>query len=455
MKVIVLKFGGSNLKNRSDLERILRVVSMYKEPFIVVVSAVNGVTNRLIDALDNIRNLDVESFLEDLYLTYRSFLGEENVQLKKRVYEIQELLMGTKLIGKVPDFVYDEVVSHGERCSSMLLSYYLNENGVHCEEALPENFGLVTDGKFKNASVDLSASEVNLRKFFGQKENYVVPGFYGIHEGQVTILGRGGSDYSATSIAYCLNAKRVDLYKDVSGFMTCDPKYVDGVKPVRKLNYDEAAELSYFGAKILHHASVDPVRKKSIPLYIFNINTFESIDRPDTIISFNDSVAKTVIKSISFTDDIVVIQFKGTNVGRVPGLLGQIASTLGSEGVNIKSVVTSQTSINVLVSKQDIERCMRITSKMQIPEVEDIHYKTEISLIAAVGDGLLKKHGIAARIFTAVSRKHINVEMISAGASDVTIYFIVKLQDRDKALRAIHEEFFKDGENDEDDRTDQ
>ncbi len=449
MKVVVLKFGGSNLKNKSDLQKILKVVSMYREPFIVVVSAVNGVTNKLIDALNNIEDLNVEDFLEELYSTYRSFLDEEDFQLKERVYQIKELLLGVKLIGKVPDFVYDRLVSHGERCSSLLLTHFFQKNNIQCKEALPEEFGLVTDGKFKNASVDLDSSEVNLKKFFKHSENYVVPGFYGIYENQITILGRGGSDYSATSIAYCLDAQRVDLYKDVSGFMTCDPKYVEKVKPVRKLNYDEAAELSYFGARILHHAAVDPVRKKNIPLYIFNINCFKSIDEPDTVISFNDSVVKTTIKSISFTDDIAVIQFKGTNVGRVPGLLGQIASTFGNEGVNIKSVVTSQTSINVLISKQDLEKCKKIVSKMRIAEVEDIYYKTQISLIAAVGDGLLKKHGIAARIFTAVSKEHINVEMISAGASEVTIYFIVKITDRDRALRAIHEEFFKESENDE------
>jgi len=444
MKPIVIKFGGSNLKDKSDLSKILNVVRMYDKPLIVVVSAANGVTNKLIQAVSDIRNLEIERFLAEIYSVYKSFIDEEDLELKERVYQIRETLLGAKLIGRVPDFVYDQIVSHGERCSSLFLKNYLRSRGLECEEALPENFGLITDGKFKNASVDLHASEENLRKYFKSNTNYIVPGFYGIHEDHITILGRGGSDYSATSIAYCLDAERVDLYKDVSGFMTCDPKCVKGVKPVKKLNYDEAAELSYFGAKILHHATVDPIRKKKIPLYIYNIHTFKSIDNPDTIISFNDSIAETIIKSISFTDDIAVIQFKGTNIGRVPGLLGQIASTFGTEGINIKSVVTSQTSINVLISKQDVERCKRITSRLQISEVEEIHYRTEISLIAAVGDGLLKKHGIAARIFSAVSRKEINVEMISAGASEVTIYFIVSLQDREKALQAIHEEFFSD-----------
>jgi len=263
-----------------------------------------------------------------------------------------------------------------------------------------------------------------------------------MYENKVTILGRGGSDYSATCIAYCLDAKRVDLYKDVSGFMTSDPKIVDGVKSVERLNYDEAAELSYFGAKILHHASVDPVRKKKIPLYVYNINSFTSIEKPDTIISSDAFVTDSIVKSISFTDDVAIIQFKGSNVGRVPGILGFIASTLGNEGVNIKSVVTAQTSINVLISSYDVNRCQRITSRMKIAEVEDICYKMDISLIAAVGDGILRKHGVAARIFSAVSKQGVNVEMISAGASDVTTYFIVKSEDREKALKAIHEEFF-------------
>jgi aspartate kinase/aspartokinase/homoserine dehydrogenase 1 len=442
MDKTVLKFGGSNLRRRSDLSTILEVIRMYNEPLVIVVSALNGVTNSLINAVKNIRTLDVDGFLSHLYSTYRDFLGEEFTPLKERVYQIRNMLIGTQLIGEVPDFVHDYVVSHGERCSSLLLTEYLNKMGLNFEEALPEQFGLVTDGKFNGASVDLTTSEKNLKEYFKEDRNYVVPGFYGMYENKVTILGRGGSDYSATCIAYCIDAKRVDLYKDVSGFMTSDPKIVPGVKSVEKLNYDEAAELSYFGAKILHHAAVDPVRKKKIPLYVYNINSFTSLENPDTIISSDAFVTESIVKSISFTDDVAIIQFKGSNVGRVPGILGFIASTLGNEGVNIKSVVTAQTSINVLISSHDVERCQRITSRMKIAEVEDICYKTGISLIAAVGDGILKRHGVAARIFSAVSKQCVNVEMISAGASDVTTYFIVNSEDREKALKAIHEEFF-------------
>ena len=442
MSRFVVKFGGSNLKNAEDLFKILEVLRMYNKNLIIVISAAYNVTNQLIDAVAKIDRLNVDEFLTSLYERYRSFLGKDDEQLKERVFEIKNVLLGAKLLGEVPVQVQDRIVSHGERCSSLMLTKFLQDHGFNCEEALPELFGLVTDGRFGNATVELETSRKNAISFFERGKNYVVPGFYGLHEGRVTILGRGGSDYTATCLAYCLDAERVDLYKDVSGFMTCDPKHVNNVKPVRSLSYDEAAELSYFGAKILHHATVEPLRKKGIPLYIFNINNFKSIDEPDTIITANGSMTKDVVKSISFTDDIAVIQFKGSNVGRVPGLLGQIASTFGAENVNIKSVITAQTSINVLISRQDLEKSQKIVSRIKIAEVEQIDFKTNISLIAAVGNGILQRHGIAARIFTAVSKEKINVLMISAGASEVTVYFIVSTADRDKALRAIHEEFF-------------
>lgn len=442
MSYVVLKFGGSILKSTADLGKIEHILSLENKPFVLVVSALNGVTNMLVKALNNIETLDIDMFLQTLDELYQGFLEEPSAELHRRVYMVKNMLEGAKLIGSVPDFVDDYVVSHGERCSSLLITQYLNKRGIACEEMLPEQFGLITDGIFGNATVNLEKTSANVKNTFSPQHSFVVPGFYGILDGKVTILGRGGSDYTATSLAYCLDAERVNLFKDVPGFMSSDPKYVNGAKPIRQLSYEEAAELSYFGAKILHHASIEPAGKKGIPVYVYNIDTFTSLDDPDTVISAHSCVSGNVVKSISFTDDIAVIQFAGGNVGRVPGILGYIASAFGGENINIKSVVTSQTSINVLVSKQDLAKCEKLTASMTIPQVEQINYKTGISLIAAVGDGLLQHHSIAARIFSAVSKQQINVEMISAGASNVTIYFIVQEKDRQKALQAIHEEFF-------------
>ena len=446
MKSIVLKFGGSTLKSKGDLEKIENILRLRQTPFVLVVSAVSGVTNMLKEALDNLATLDIEEFLENMERIYQAFLQNPSLELHQRVFAIRDFLLGAQLIGEAPPFVYDYVLSHGERCSSLLLTIHLNGRGITCSEMLPEQFGLITDGTYGNATVDLSQTEAHVKQHFEEDQNYVVPGFYGVCDGKVTVLGRGGSDYTATSLAYCLSAERVELYKDVPGFMSCDPKFLKEAKPIRQLSYDEAAELSYFGAKILHHSAIEPASKGHIPVHIYNMNTFNPQEGPDTVISADSCITHGVVKSISFTDDVAVIQFAGENVGRVPGILGTIASTLGNANINIKSVITSQTSINVLISKQDIDKCKKATQRMNIPHVENILYKADISLIAAVGDGLLKRHSVAARIFSAVSRQGINVEMISAGASNVTIYFLVRTADRQKALKAIHEEFFSGGE---------
>ena len=447
MKSVVLKFGGSTLRTADDLEKIANIVSLRQRPFVLVVSAVSGVTNMLTEALENLPNLYVDGFLDNLERIYQAFLQEPSSELRQRVFAIKDFLRGAQLIGEAPAFVYDYVLSHGERCSSLLLTTYLNNHGITCTEMLPEQFGLITDGIYGNATVDLSQTEAHVKQhFIKEDQSYVVPGFYGVCDGKVTVLGRGGSDYTATSLAYCLNAERVELYKDVPGFMSCDPKFVKDAKPIRELSYAEAAELSYFGAKILHHSAIEPASKRRIPVHIYNMNTFNPQGTPDTVICADSCITHSVVKSISFTDDVAVIQFAGENVGRVPGILGTIASTFGNANINIKSVITSQTSINVLISKQDVDKCKKVTERMDIPHVDNILYRTDISLIAAVGDGLLKRHSVAARIFSSVSKQGINVEMISAGASNVTIYFLVRTEDRQKALKAIHDEFFSGGE---------
>ncbi len=446
MKSIVLKFGGSTLKTGDDLEKIENILRLRQTPFVLVVSAVSGVTNMLTEALENLPDLNVDGFLDNMESVYQGFLQEPSSELHQRVFAIKDFLQGAQLIGEAPPFVYDYVLSHGERCSSLLLTAYLNAHGITCTEMLPEQFGLITDGNYGNATVDLSQTEAQVKQHFKEDKSYVIPGFYGIYDGKVTVLGRGGSDYTATSLAYCLSAERVELYKDVPGFMSCDPKFVKEAKPIRQLSYAEAAELSYFGAKILHHSAIEPASKRNIPVHIYNMNTFNPQERPNTVICADSCITEGVVKSISFTDDVAVIQFAGGNVGRIPGILGTIASSFGNANINIKSVITSQTSINVLISKQDVDKCKKVMQRMNIPHVENIFQRTDISLIAAVGDGLLKRHSVAARIFSSVSKQGINVEMISAGASNVTIYFIVRTEDRQKALKAIHEEFFSGGE---------
>lgn len=470
----IIKIGGSILDSPESLVDISKIIVSLKNKIfkdhqlVIVVSALKGITNKLIEALKNITNLNIDSFLNDIHnyhLKFANFTEEDMYLIKEEIYSLKNLLYASKMIGRVPDFVYDKVVSSGERWSAVIMEKLLLEYGMKFKIAYPENF-LITDGRYGNSSVLLEKSKSALAESISewQSGDFIVPGFYGksVTNGDITILGRGGSDYTATSLGYCLDADSVILVKDVLGFLTGDPKITPNAKIVRMLNYEEADELSYFGSKVLHHSAVEPLRLKSIPLYICSIEDLKKLESYESLLDnrINFTVIKdysegnelehirdytaNCIKSVSMTNDIAIVQFKGHNFGRVPGILGEIASRVALSGVNIKFVITSQTSINLIISMSDLDKVLKLSESLKLKEIEEIKFKKDKVLIAVVGEGLLDAHGIASKIFGAVSRGGINVEMISAGASDVSIYFITDSKDGEKAFKLVHKEFFED-----------
>lgn len=258
----------------------------------------------------------------------------------------------------------------------------------------------------------------------------------------MTLLGRGGSDYTAAAIARCIDAASVDLWKDVPGFMSADPKLVANAAAVKRLAYNEAAELSYFGARILHPRTFEPVMDKQIPVRLFNIGRFCEKLEPETIIDGNGVIKEDVIKSVTFSDDFGILKLHGAGVGIKPGIMARVTARLNDEGINIKSIITSQTAINILLALEDLEKSLRAVEAIGLTAVDRIAAVDNISLIAVVGGGILEKPGIAARVFSAVSRRNINIRTISAGPSNVAIYFIIDRNEREKAVKAIHEEVF-------------
>ncbi|ODN30486.1 aspartate kinase [Fervidobacterium thailandense] len=457
MKFAILKFGGSNFKSVGDVQHVISILTSLKKSsqdmrYVVVVSALYGVTDKLVNALRNLRDIEINNFLDDLYKFHRNFLGNDDDKLRSIVFSIEGFLLGAQLIGRVPDFVYDTVVSHGERCSAYVLSEIFRKNGLDFSLMDPKDF-IVTDGKFGGATIILERTEENILANVDKwiSNDVIVPGFYGASpSGDITILGRGGSDYTATALGYCLRAEYVALFKDVPGFLTGDPRAVSCPSLVSTLSYDEADELSYFGAKVLHYNAVDPLRLRNIPLYICDVTNGFDLNRCTRIVPEKTKV-DSCVKSISSSRDIAIVQFKGRNLGRVPGVLGEIARAVASAGINIKFVITSQTCISLIVSRKDGERVMKLAESLRLNEIEEVTFKHDKALIAVVGEGLLDHHGIASRIFKAVADGGINVEMISAGASEVSLYFIVPEEAEVEAVRRVHDEFWggsQDGEND-------
>lgn len=452
---IVVKFGGSNLKNKDDIQNIIRVVKLYNKPLIIVVSAFYGITNKLQETISKVKEdesiIEVfTAFLSDMkqevineYITDRELKEAVIDKISQRLEELAKYLRGIYYIGDVPDFLEDNILSYGERLSSILLTYILKQQNIDCEEALPEDIKLITDGEFGNASVNFALSENIVKEKLSEDKVYVVPGFYGISElGKVTLFGRGGSDYSAASIARCINAESLDVWKDVSGFQSADPKIVDKPERIEHLSYEEAAEISYFGAKILHPRTVEPLMDKNIPIRIFNIYKTDKDMTALTIIDNRQFIRDGIVKSVTFSDDFSVLKLKSPSIGIKTGILAKLSAKLDNAGIVIKSIVASQAEINILLSKKDLSKAYRVSKELVLPGIYELHTIDDISTVAVVGAGFIDAYGIASRILQAVARKNINLNIIASGLSDVMIYFTLARKDRIEAVKQIHDEFF-------------
>jgi aspartate kinase len=267
-----------------------------------------------------------------------------------------------------------------------------------------------------------------------------IPGFFGVsEEGDITTFGRGGSDYSAAVLAGAIKADILEIWKDVAGYLSADPKFVPEAQLIPTLSYDEAAELSYFGAKILHPRTVEPLRTAKLNIAIKNtLNP----DATGSLITPGSPRSKNFIKSVAHDTDIGILKVHSSGVGARPGILALVAGQLTESGINIKSVVTSQTCISLLLELKDLEAGHVALKSLKPRPFRRLEKIEDMSLISIVGEGIVKRKGIAARCFTAVAGCNVNVEMISFGPSRVALYFLVKNRDLKSSVNAIHNTFF-------------
>jgi bifunctional aspartokinase / homoserine dehydrogenase 1 len=453
MSYRIVKFGGSNLQNAADFSRCAEIIRNYETPCIIVVSAFFQVTDHLKEAAlqasdsGDFPAIFIEEFSATCFEQIRVNIDDQS-QVEQANKEIQELLdklallfKGVHAIGELPPTINDSILSFGERISAVIFTAVLRSKNHNVSLGLPENFGLITDGEFGGASILLRESSKKIKGYFKENQFYVVPGFYGVsQEGKTTLLGRGGTDYSAAALANLLDAESLDVWKDVSGFKTGDPKVVKDSQTIEFLSYSEAAELSYFGAKILHPRTVEPLQPKNIPVRVFDITAPSTT--PGTIIGQYGGEDTPGPKSITYSRNFSVLKLKGAGVGNKPGVLAQVAGIMDNAGVNISSVFTSQTAICFLLNANDLKRASRAIKSgapVLISEVETI---SDIALVALVGEGITKKRGIAAKAFQAVAAENINIEIIAAGASTAAVYFVVLEKDCDRAVKATHTYFF-------------
>ncbi len=452
----VMKFGGGCLKNSNNLLKVAEIIKAEKDRVAVVVSALSGITDLLekgitmslqsseividiINTLGNIHNDIAEASLQEDKIKL-----EMRKDINNRLNKLKKIFYGVSYTEEVTEKVRALILSYGERLASLLLSNVLNSMGRDAVALEADKIGLTTDESYEKATAILPEVKRNLCSnvlpLLKKEVAPVITGYFGCtYEGKVTTFGRNGSDYSASVIAYGLEADWLEIWKDVDGFMSADPKIVNNPHRIRRLSYYEAAELSYFGAKIIHPRTVEPLVDVNIPIYIRNLYDPKS---QGTRILSGRYERKDVVKSVTYNKNISVLRIHGSGVGYKPGIMAEIGSILSEKGINIYSVITSQTCINLLLDKKDSSRSYKSLKKLVDGIIERIELEDNIALIAVVGEGLMKRRGVAARVFSAVAEEGVNIEMISSGASEVASYFIVQEKVACQAVKAIHKEFF-------------
>jgi bifunctional aspartokinase / homoserine dehydrogenase 1 len=452
----VLKFGGGCLRDAACFIRAAEIVRAEEGPRAVVVSAVSGVTDALARGVCEAARDDAatagtltairEKHMDLLDGALKAGEVREDVRtaLEGKLMKLEKLLMAVSYAGEASPSLRANILSTGERLAAVLLSGAVRAAGVPSTAWESDEIGMVTEEASDNATVDIDAFRGNVsplaRLIFHAGGVPVITGFFGrTPAGRVAMFGRNGSDYSAAVVAAVLEAARLEIWKDVGGFMSADPDLVPEAVPVPSLSWREAAELAYFGAKIVHPRTFEPLAGREIEVVI---KSFADPGGPGTELRAEGSETETVVKSVTSNDRIARIRVRGPGVGIKPGIVGRIGRGLADAGINIHSVITSQTCINLLVDRADAQSGAEEVRKIANGVVRDVELEEDIALVAVVGEGLLRRTGVAARVFSAVSRAGINVEIISMGASEVAAYFVVRRGLATKAVRAVHGDFF-------------
>ncbi len=456
---IVMKFGGTSVK---DGENILHCANLVKKfcdgnEIVVVVSAMAGVTDSLQQAAYKCSSEAsvgyIKMFIADMmkkhYEAIEHAVKNEEIKVKvisaveRLLDELEKVLLGISYLGELTRRSEDYIVSFGERLLAPIFSATLLSLGVDSVAMTGGDAGIITDrnfGRAKPVPGVYSTIRSRLEPLLTIKKTVpVVTGFIGAtDDGIITTLGRGGSDYTASIIAAALDADEVWLWKEVDGIMTCDPKYVPNARVISEISYQEAMELSHFGAKILHPRALEPVMRKKIPVRIKN--TFNP-DAPGTVICGETQESKDIVKALSLIERASIVNVSGAGFDFAE-IMAEVFQRLADEKVNVIMVAQSSSELNlsIVVDRRDAEKAYRALKRLEngVAKVDKID---DVAIVSAVGAGMAGTPGVAGKIFSALGRNRINVIMISQSCSEYNVSFAVDSKEGIDAVRVVHDEF--------------
>lgn len=458
-----MKFGGTSLCDGNKIKHVADLVAKYyfqNNEIVVVASAMSEVTDKLIEAAEKAKKGNaayLEEFIQQLRKRHveaaRTSIGDPKIaestvkEIEEEVLKLEKVLAGISYLGELTPRSRDYVLSFGEKLCVPILCGALLDKRVRAQLFTGENVGIITDENFGRAEPLLNLTYLQVKKklepLLQAKIVPVVTGFFGVTQnGVVTTLGRGGSDYTATILGAALDVDEVWIWTDVDGLMTADPKIEPSARTISELSFEEALEMAYFGAKVTRPHVLKPAIQKHIPIRIRN--TFNP-ENNGTIIRKGQKIkSKNIVKAVSIVKSVSLMTAGGAGIAGPSQVAATVFQALENNDIDVlmTSQSSSEANISFIIPRKDSEKVLsvlEIVPRRNI--VRELTFEDDVCVIAVVGAGMKGTPGVAARVFQAVAREGINIRMIAQGSSELSISFVVKEGDGDRAVRALHREF--------------
>ena len=458
----VLKFGGTSVANAENINKVVEIVSanIKKEPAVVVVSALGGVTDLLLGAA-TLASAGDEAYQEKLTVVEQRHLdavkqllpvaGQSQLLslVKKACNEIEDICNGIYLLRELTARSKDRIASYGEWLSSQIIAARINTGGVAAQWIDAREL-IRTNSNFTAAEVDYAVTNQQVHQYFKKAERalFILPGFIASDSnGITTTLGRGGSDFTAAIMAAALDATVLEIWTDVSGMMTADPRLTSNARIIPQISYQEAMELSHFGAKVIYPPTIQPVMGKGIPVWIKN--TFAPADE-GTLIEAVTRKDGDIVRGISSINNIALISLEGSGMIGIPGFSKRLFEALSSEKINVILITQSSSEHSICVgidtgsaakAKQAVDTAF--ANEIALNKVEPLQIESDLSIVALVGENMKSHPGISGRMFSAMGRNGVNVRAIAQGSSEKNISAVIATRDVRKSINVLHEEFFE------------
>ena len=458
----VLKFGGSSVANAENINKIASILQskLEEKKLVVVVSALGGITDALISSVQ------LASKGDELYKTELRKIELRHLEMVKQLIpvaqqsrvlsmvkqhcnEIEDICNGVFLLQELTPRIKDRIMSYGELLSSQIISARFNYGGFE-NKWVDSRKIIITNSHYEHAVVDFELTDKKITDYFSVASDsfFIVPGFIASDKnGITTTLGRGGSDYTASIIAAALSAESLEIWTDVSGMMTADPRLVTNAKIIPHVLYREAMELSHFGAKVVYPPTIQPVMRKNIPVWVKS--TFAP-EHPGTLIENSSVKNGGNVRGISSINKIALLSLEGSGMAGIPGFSKRLFETLANEQINVILITQSSSEHSICVgieesAADDAKRAVDEAFDFEIErlKVEPLIVERDLAIIAVVGDKMKSHPGISGKMFNALGKNGVNVRAISQGSSERNISAVISSSDVKKAVNVLHEEFFE------------